>query len=155
MAWKVKKEMPMGSAMWGMGKVQPEAQLRTLVSRKVRYLNTPSRLRLNTTISATTPLAARLFSRTRIHPQAEQPVDHDGGHHHEHELRLAPGVENQAGQRQKQVASAAVLSQQKIARQHRGQKEQKDFAGKYHLYATLLAAAAILPADFGFTYLPL
>ena len=47
-----------------MGKDSPN-QLRTLVSRKVRYLNTPSRLRLNTTISATTPLAARLFSRTR------------------------------------------------------------------------------------------
>ena len=63
MAWKVKKDMPMGSVICGTGRWMLNHILR-LVSRNIRYLKMPSSPRLNTTISVMTSFAFFLSSRT-------------------------------------------------------------------------------------------
>ena len=63
MAWNVKKDMPMGSVIWGTGSLRLNHIFRLFI-RNIRYLNTPSSPRLNTTISVSASLDLPRSSRT-------------------------------------------------------------------------------------------
>ncbi|MPN32422.1 hypothetical protein SDC9_179900 [bioreactor metagenome] len=68
-----------------------------------------------------------------VDPHAEHPVHEDRREHDQHERGLAPAVEAQAHERQKQVARPAPALQQIVADQREHQKEkQKLSTGKNH-----------------------
>ena len=68
------------------------------------------------------------------YPQAEQVVGHNGAHHHQHEPGLAPGVEEQGGQGQKDVLPLPPLPKGEVVHQkhHRQEQKQEHRAGKKH-----------------------
>ena len=65
MVWKVKKEMPMGSAICGTRKSAPRNP-RRVESVNVRYLKTKSTDKLKPAVTAVTSRRAGVRSRTRI-----------------------------------------------------------------------------------------
>ena len=68
-----------------------------------------------------------------VNPQRQQPVHCNGRHHNRHKLRLSPGIEAQRGYGEEHIARLAPFFQNRVARQHKGEKEiQEHIAGKYH-----------------------
>ena len=69
-----------------------------------------------------------------VHPEAKQPVEHNGEQHDKHKRRLSPCIEQQAHNRQEQIGQLAVSADQIISRQNDRQKiKKKDLTRKYHL----------------------
>ena len=60
-----------------------------------------------------------------VDAEGQKPVHHNAAHHHQHELRFAPGIEQQAHHRENGVGQHAAFAHDEIQRQRKGQKEKQ------------------------------
>jgi hypothetical protein len=66
-----------------------------------------------------------------LNPARKQVIEADGGHHHENESRLAPGIEKQTGD-QKPVIAKLLWQQEIDSVSNRKKKKKKLNTGEEH-----------------------